>query len=202
MKQQIVIIHGGTPFDTYEDYLSYLKNKEISLDRLRLHKDWKETLSQELGENFDILMPQMPSKTNARYKEWKIWFERIIPLFNKEVIFIGHSLGGIFLAKYLSENDLPKKIKATILVAAPFDDENEKSGKSLADFKLSSSLEGFAKKGGKIYLLQSKDDPEVPLEQLEKYKQALPDAKTMVFDDKGHFNQESFPEIIELIKKL
>jgi hypothetical protein len=200
MKQQIVIIHGGTPFDAYEDYLSYLKNQEISLDRLRPRKDWKEALSRELAENFDILMPQMPSKTNACYKEWKIWFERIIPLLNKELIFIGHSLGGIFLAKYLSENDLPKKIKATILVAAPFDDE--KSGRSLADFKLPSSLERFAKQGGKIYLLQSKDDPEVLPEQLEKYKQALSNAKTMVFDDRGHFNQESFPEIIELIKKL
>lgn len=201
MKKQIVIIHGGTPFDTYEDYLSYLKKDlEISLDRLRLRKSWKEALSQDLGENFDVLMPQMPNKTNACYKEWKIWFERIIPLLDKQVIFIGHSLGGIFLAKYLSENNIPQKIKATILVAAPFNDE--KSGRSLADFKLSSPLERFAKQGGKIYLLQSKDDPEVLPEQLEKYKKALPNAKTMIFDDRGHFNQESFPEIIELIKKL
>ena len=200
MKQQIVIIHGGTPFDTYEDYLSYLKNQEISLDRLRPRKDWKEALSRELGENFDILIPQMPSKINAHYKEWKIWLERIIPLLDKEIIFIGHSLGGIFLAKYLSENDFPKKIKATILVATPFDDE--KSERSLADFKLPSSLERFAKQGGKIYLMQSRDDPEVLLEQLEKYKQTLPNAKAMVFEDRGHFNQESFPEIIELIKTL
>ncbi len=200
MKQQIVIIHGGTPFDTDEDYLSYLKNQEISLDRLRPRKDWKEALSRELGENFDILIPQMPSKTNAHYREWKIWLERIIPLLDKEIIFIGHSLGGIFLAKYLSENDFPKKIKATILVATPFDDE--KSERSLADFKLPSSLERFAKQGGKIYLMQSKDDPEVLLEQLEKYKQTLPNAKAMVFEDRGHFNQESFPEIIELIKTL
>ncbi|MCJ7804896.1 alpha/beta hydrolase [Patescibacteria group bacterium] len=202
MKQQVVIIHGGTPFDTYEDYLSYLKNQEISLDSLRLRKGWKEALSRELGQNFDVLMPQMPSRTNARYEEWKIWFEKIIPFFNKNIIFIGQSLGGIFLAKYLSENNISKKIKATILVSAPFDDENEKSGKSLADFKLSSSLERFAKNGGKIYLIQSKDDPEVLFEQLEKYKKALPSAKTMIFENRGHFNQESFPEIIELIKKL
>lgn len=98
-----------------------------------------------------------------------------------------------------SENNISRKIKATILVAAPFDDE--KSGKSLADFKLSSSLESFVKHGGKIYLIQSKDDPEVLFEQLEKYKKALPNAKTMIFENREHFNQESFPEIVELIKK-
>src|SRR4030043_1684983 len=103
MKQQVVIIHGGTSFDTYEDYLSFLKNQEISLEKLKVRNDWKYNLQEKLGENFEILMPQMPNKTNAHYKEWKIWLERIIPLFNENIILIGQSLGGIFLAKYLSE---------------------------------------------------------------------------------------------------
>ena len=200
MKQQIIVIHGGTTFENYEDYISYLKNKEISIDKLRLKIDWKDTLEKELGENFEVLLPRMPNGTNACYKEWKIWFERIVPLLNNNIIFIGYSLGGIFLAKYLSENTITKTIRATILVAAPFDDE--KSGKSLVDFRLSSPLEKFAKQGGKIYLIQSKDDLEVLFEQLDKYKQALPNAETMIFENREHFNQESFPEIIELIKKL
>ncbi len=200
MKQQVIVIHGGTTFESYEDYIYYLKNKEISLDKLKLKKDWKDTLEEKLGENFEVLFPRMPNGTNARYKEWKIWFERIIPLFNNNIIFIGHSLGGIFLAKYFSENTISKKVKATILIAAPFDDE--KSGKSLAGFKLFSSLERFSKQGGKIYLIQSKDDPEVLFEQLEKYKQALPNAKTLIFNDREHFKQETFPEIIKLIRNL
>ena len=200
MKQQIVIIHGGTTFDSQGDYLSYLKNKEIDLEKLRPQLDWRYSLQNELGENFEVLLPQMPDKTNAHYNEWKIWFERILPLLDKEIILVGHSLGGIFLAKYLSENNFPKKIKATILVAAPFDDKD--SGKSLADFKLSFPLDRFVKQGGKIYLIQSKGDPEVLFGNLEKYKKALPNAETIVFEDRGHFSQESFPEIIELIKTL
>jgi len=200
MKQQIVIIHGGTTFDSQGDYLSYLKNKEIDLEKLRPHLDWRYSLQNELGENFEVLLPQMPDKTNAHYNEWKIWFERILPLLDKEIILVGYSLGGIFLAKYLSENNFPKKIKATILVAAPFDDKD--SGKSLADFKLSFPLDRFVKQGGKIYLIQSKGDPEVLFGNLEKYKKALPNAETIVFEDRGHFSQESFPEIIELIKTL
>lgn len=200
MKQQIIIIHGGDTFNTYKDYISFLKNREIDLDRLRLKRDWKDTLSEELGENFDVLSPRMPNGTNARYKEWKIWFERIIPFLGKDVIFIGHSLGGIFLAKYLSENTISKTIKATILVAAPFDDAN--SEESLTDFKLPSSLAKFSEQSGIIYLIHSKDDPIVSFEQFGKYKQALPNAKTTTFNNREHFNQEAFPEIIKLIRAL
>ena len=200
MKQQIVVIHGGTTFDNYEDYISYLKNKELTLDKLKSSGDWKNTLAKELGNNFEILLPRMPNGTNARYKEWKIWFERIVPFLKKNVTLIGHSLGGIFLAKYLSENTLPKAIKATVLVAAPFDDTSNEE--SLVDFKLPSSLSKFAEQGGAIYLIHSKNDPVVPFEQLGKYKKALPNAKIMVFDNREHFNQETFPEIIKLIKEL
>lgn len=200
MNQQVVVIHGGTTFDTYESYIAYLKNQEISLDKLRSRRDWKDTLEGKLGENFEVLLPRMPNGTNARYEEWKIWFERMVPFINENAIFIGHSLGGIFLAKYLSEKTISKKIKAAILVAAPFDDTN--SEESLIDFMLPSSLAKLAEQSGTIYLIQSKDDPVVPYEQLEKYKRALPNAKTLTFEDRQHFNQEIFPEIIALIKTL
>lgn len=200
MKQQVVIIHGGETFDTYKDYISYLKNKKIDPERLKPKRDWKNTLLEELGESFEVLLPSMPNKTNSQYKEWKIWFERIIPFFNKNVIFIGHSLGGIFLAKYLSQNTISKSIKAVILVAAPYDDADSKE--SLAFFKLPFSLKKFSKQADKIYLIHSKDDFVVPFEDLKKYKKVLPDAEIMIFDDREHFNQDTFPELVRLIRTL
>jgi predicted alpha/beta hydrolase family esterase len=50
--------------------------------------------------------------------------------------------------------------------------------------------------------MHSKDDPVVPFEHAGMFKKALPDAEVMAFEDREHFNQETFPEIIELIKKL
>lgn len=200
MNKQVIIIRGGTTFDTYEDYILYLKNKEINIEELKHCKGWKDTLVENLGDDFEVLLPQMPNKANARYNEWKLWFERMTPFLNDNIILVGHSLGGIFLAKYLSENILPKKIKATILVSAPFDDEN--SGKSLADFILPAFLVKFAQQSEKIYLIYSKDDSEVLFGQLKKYKQALLNAKEIIFNNRGHFNQEIFPEIIELIKSI
>jgi len=200
MNQQIVIIHGGTTFNTYREYLSFLKNRKVSLDNFTMGTDWKGTLDERLGKNFEVLFPGMPNKTNARYGEWKIWFERIFPYFRNNIILIGHSLGGIFLTKYLSENKIPKKVRATILVAAPFDSANITA--SLGNFKHGNSLAKFARQGGAIYLIQSKDDPTVPFMEFEKYQKSLPTAKPMIFEDRGHFNQETFPEIISLIKTL
>lgn len=199
MKQQILVIHGGTTFDTYEEYISYLKSKEMTIDRLKYRQDWKDGLGEELGENYEVLSPRMPNGTNARYEEWEIWLERMIPVLDNNLILIGHSLGGIFLAKYLAENVFAKKIKATILVAPPFDAAN---GETLSDFKLPAALTKLAEQGGQIYLVQSKDDPVVPFTEQGKYQKALPNAKTLILETSGHFKQESFPELVGLIKKL
>ena len=152
MKKQIVVIHGGDAFDTYGEYLSYLKNKEVSLERIQF-KDWKRNLSDDLGVEAQVLTPQMPNSQNARYLEWKIWFEKIISLLGENVIFVGHSLGGIFLAKYLSENNYQKIIKAVFLVAAPYNTETDHP---LVDFNIENDLSSFARQGGKIFLYHSK----------------------------------------------
>ena len=120
MKRQIVAIHGGTSFDTYEDYISFIKTRELTLERLAQCDDWKASLGKELGEGFEVLWPKMPNGTNARYAEWSLWFGRCALLLQDSVVLIGHSLGGIFLAKYLSEHDFPRNIKATCLVEMVF----------------------------------------------------------------------------------
>jgi len=200
MKQQLVLIHGGNTFENYEEYISCLKNKKVDLEYFRPHSDWKDGLSDALGPDFDVLFPRMPNGANAQYGEWKIWFERLLKLAGHGAIFIGHSLGAVFLAKYFSENKSVKKIKAAILIGAPFDDEN--MGEKLASFSPGRSLGEFERQVSEIYLFHSQDDPVVPFSHLKKYKTALPKAKEMIFDDKGHFNVENFPEIVELIKNI
>jgi predicted alpha/beta hydrolase family esterase len=199
-KQQVLIIGGGTSFETYNDYLSNLKNRELTLDSLRPSGDWKDILPKKLGVKYDVFVPKMPNKANAVYNEWNIWFERIIQLLDNNLILIGHSLGGIYLAKYLSENKITRKVKATFLVAAPF--KSDYFRESLASFTLKNPLSNLAKQGGIIYIIHSKDDPVVPFEQSIKYEEALPQANKLVFNNKGHFNQETFPEIVKLIKTL
>jgi uncharacterized protein len=195
MKQQVFVIHGGETYDTYEDYLKSLLDHVLT--EADLHKKrWKASLPQVLGNQFEVILPMMPNGFNAKFLEWSIWFEKHIPFLKDGIIFVGHSLGAIFLVKYFSENEFPVKIRATILISAPYDSEGVGT---LADFKLGSDLSLFGKQGGKVILYHSTDDVVVPYAAAEKYTQALPSIELRTFSGRGHFNQESFPELLEEI---
>lgn len=199
MKKQIILIHGGSTFDKHKDYLTFLKGLKINLDRYRRTK-WSDSLRQDLSSRFDVLLPKMHNPTNAKYNEWKILFKKISPLLNNNVILIGHSLGAIFLVKYLSENKFPKKILAIMLVSPPYNDEGMEE--FFSDFVLPKSLDRLKKQGGKIFIYQSRDDLVIPYAHLEKYKKALPNAIIRKFKRRGHFDQPRFPELVKDIEDL
>jgi hypothetical protein len=196
MKKQIVVIHGGDSFETREKFLDALKNWEVTKESFLPKAGWKSNLQSDLGEEYEVLSPRMPNKQNAKYDEWKIWFERMSPFLENGVILIGHSMGGLFLAKYLSENKFPKKISAFFLVAAP-----HRSTEDIASFPVTSDLKRVWEQCQNIHIFQSEDDPLVPFAEAEEYKKAWPEAKMHVFTDRGHFNQETFPELAREIKK-
>ncbi len=198
MKHQILVIHGGDTFETYERYISFLKAYDIDLASLKKVK-WKQTLQATLGDGFDVILPMMPNKWNARYDEWKLWFEKIIALLDDEVIIVGHSLGGSFLARYLAENRLPKKLRGLFLVAAPWRGTPEEP---LLEFTPPDDLSQVGEQVEKIFLYHSSDDPVVPVADIEGYRKAWPQATIRLLDGRGHINQESFPELESDLRRL
>lgn len=195
---QVFVIHGGHARESYEDYLEHLIKKSVTLEDLR-GTDWKRHLSKNLGEGYEVYLAQMPNKENAKYAEWKIWFEKFIPQFDDGIVFVGHSLGGIFLAKYLSENTFPKKIAGVCLVAAPY---NTLTEHPRADFNILTPLTLFEEQAQRIFVYHSTDDRIVPYSNLLRYQKELPKATVRVFDSKGHFNGEDFPDIVHDIRNL
>jgi len=185
-------------FKNKKDYLRYLKTRKISTkEKISWHGRY---LKKKLGNSFEIIKPRMPLQDNAKYSDWKIHFERYFPHLRNNVILIGNSLGGIFLAKYLSENKFPKKILSTYLVCPPFD--NTLPGEDLVGgFKLKSSISKIEKQSKNLYLMFSKDDKTVPVSQAKKYAKKLKNAKIIIYKSKnGHFKISSFPEIVKMIK--
>lgn len=197
--QQIIVIHGGTTFQDYDTYLKFLSEKKLDIDRFIYRPMWKELLQKNLGNEYQVMLPSMPNSTNARYSEWKLWFENISNLFSDDCILIGHSLGAVFLAKYLSENSLTAKIKATILIAAPYDDE---SAEDLTDFKLIKISERLTKQAGRIVFFNGIDDPVISSSDLHKYQNQLPSAEFNLLSAPDHFVRADFPELINLLKKI
>lgn len=194
--KQIVHIHGGNTFNNHARYLEALKNNPIKYERLLYTPKWREWLAQEIN-NADVLLPNMPNKQNAQYDEWRIYFEKILPLLSDDVHLVGSSLGAIFLAKYLHENPLETPATQLILIAGPYDDE---TNEDLGEFKLQSAT-GLEKSAKEIHLFHSTDDPVVPFSELAKFQRDLPTAKTHVFEDRNHFFQPTFPELKELLEK-
>ena len=199
-KTQILVIHGGMTFRTRRDYLHYLENREISIEE---KVSWTgEYLKKKLGSDFEIIRPRMPLQDNAKYADWKIHFEKHLPYLRNGAILIGSSLGGIFLAKYMSENSLPKRISAAYLVCPPFD--NTVEGEDLAGgFRLGADLSLMEENARNLYLFFSKDDESVPVSHAEKYRKKLKNAKIIIFESKnGHFRIAEFPEIIKIIRDV
>jgi len=197
-RPQIFFIHGGNTFKSDKDYFRFLKTRPISLQRRARY--YEGYFDKMLGKKFEIIRPKMPLKDYAKYKDWKIYFERYLPYFRNNIILIGGSLGGIFLAKYLSENKFPKKILSVYLICPPFDDTLP--GDSLAGgFKLKSNLSLLEKQSRNLYLLFSKDDKVVPVSHAEKYRSKLKKGKIIIYKSKnGHFRISKFPEIVRMIK--
>ena len=192
-----MFIHGGMTFKNQKDYIKWLKTRKVSFKR---RKYWIEDVEKRLSKNFEVIWPSMPQKDDAKYEEWKIHFERFIPHLRKDAILIGNSLGGIFFAKYLSENKFPKKILSVYLVCPPFD--NDLIGEDLkGGFKLKSDLSKLDNCCENLYLMFSKDDDCVPISHAEKFRKKLKNAKIIIYKSKnGHFKISKFPEIIKMIK--
>jgi len=197
--QQIIVIHGGTTFQDYDTYLKSLSEKKLDIDRFIYHPMWKELLQDNLGSEYQVLLPSMPNSTNARYSEWKLWFEHISSLFSDNCILIGHSLGAIFLAKYLSENLLSVKVKATILIAAPYDDE---SIEDLTDFKIAKLSTKLTEQAGRLVFFNGIDDPVVSSVDLSKYQNQLPSAEFKILSAPDHFVRADFSELVNLLKNM
>ena len=198
-KPQIFIVHGGTTFKNREDYLDFLKNRSVSIEKKRKWR--KQYLDEELGDDFKIIRPRMPLKENARYEDWKIHFERHIPHLEDNLILIGISLGGIFLAKYLSENEFPKKILSTYLIAPPFDNEGIEED-LVGGFELGEDLSKMEENCNNTTLIFSKDDEVVPISHASKYKEKLENSNFEIYESKnGHFRIPEFPEIVKMIRE-
>lgn len=196
-KQQVVHIHGGSPWLTYNDYLENLKTTKVKLSSTlkthRWHYNYPKYLSEE---NFQIIRLDMPCKQNAHYSEWKIWFERHIEFLQDDIILVGHSLGGNFLAKYFAEEDFNISIKQLHLVApshSAFDD----------DFKITQFPGKFTDKNiSEIVIYHSRDDTVVPISESEKYHKQIPGSQFHIFEDRFHFLDETFPELFKNIQSV
>jgi len=138
----------------------------------------------------------MPEAYNSDYEKWSREFARLEV--NENTILVGHSCGGGFLLRWLSENQV--KIKKLILVAPWLDPGREKTT-DFFDFKIDQHIK---ERIGEIHLLVSKDDAADILESVAIIKNGIADIIYHEFINHGHFcfsdmKIDKFPELLSYI---
>jgi predicted alpha/beta hydrolase family esterase len=184
-----IIIHGwpdkeeffnpSTPSPSNNQWLPWLQ-KQLSI------KGWS---AQTL---------EMPDAYEPNYEKWKSVFGQF--RLDKETVLIGHSCGGGFLVRYLSEH--PVQVGNLFLIAPWIDPIGELgAGNDFFKFTLDTNL---TSKTNGVTMFYSTDDDEVILQSVESLKQ-IEGIELREFSDKGHFcigdGVSEFPELLEEIEK-
>jgi predicted alpha/beta hydrolase family esterase len=147
----------------------------------------------------------MPRKQRAQYHERKIWIDRCLEYItpNQSVIWIGRSLGALFLAKYLSEN--LQKVDQLHLISGiyyPGSKEKYTDNKFPCGFNLSPWREKTLEQYSNIRLRHSTDDQIVSYTNSDQLSQALnSDHHTLhTLENRWHLRQPNFPELRKSIR--
>ena len=195
-KPQVIFIHGGDAFRDREKLYAMLRAR--SFNPYEVKQKWRDELIKNMSETHECHALSMPNSSWADYEAWKIWFEKMVPYLRDEVTLVGHSLGGGFLFRYLSEVELPVRVAQVHLIAPvilPLED--------CEGFYLDTNAwVGFRSVPESVHLWHSEDDTIVPIAHSEALAAMYPAAHLHRFTDRFHFIGESFPELEAVIKEV
>lgn len=184
-----IIIHG------YNDKSEYLDKSRPSPSNDHFIP-WLQR--QLLLNGIETQTPEMPGFYNPNYEKWKEMLERFD--INEDTIIVGHSCGGGFLVRWLSEDD--RKVGKIVLVA-PWLDPEKIIDPEFFNFKIDPNI--LLKTKG-ITILYSTDDCQEILKSIDILKSKLVSVEFKEFNDKGHFTlkglkSNQFPELLDIILK-
>jgi uncharacterized protein len=196
-KTQIIFIHGGDAFRDGEKLYELLR--VMDFNPYEEKNKWRESIIEALQNSHESHTLEMPNKLWADYTAWSIWFEKMVPYLRDGVVLVGHSLGGGFLLRYLSEHQLPVRIGQLHLIApVVLGDLSDCEGFSI-DL---STWSGFQSQIEAVHVWHSADDTLVPIHHSEQFVEHYPAATLHRFHDRWHFLQPEFPELEACIKNF
>ena len=148
-------------------------------------------LKSELEKEAEVICLDFPIGVGKQnYESWSEKLNKYKDKINSDSVFIGRSIGPIFIVKYLTQNDL--RISKLISVSG-FNNYSVDGGdydivnKSM--FVDDLVLENFKERCDKVVCFISENDPYVKLEALKDFSKIAD--KVINIKDGGHFNEDS-----------
>ena len=176
---------------------------------------WFPWLKKKLEKNgFEVIAPEMPNTEEPNIRAWTSKLKEVVGKVNSETYFIGHSIGCQAIMRYLESLDDEEKVGGVIFVAGWFNlpnletEEEKEIAEPWLETEIDTEKVKSGIKDGKIVAIFSDDDPDVPLNDKEIFKEKL-NAKIIVEHNKGHFNDDAdikelpvvLSEILRISKK-
>lgn len=154
--------------------------------------DWFVWLKKELEtKGFVVVAPDMPDTWHPKISEWVGKIKELVGSVDEETYFVGHSIGCQAIMRYLERLPQDEKIGGAIFVAGWFNltDEtwDEEYTKEIADEWINMPIDfGKLKQHtNKFILINSDNDPDVPLSDTELFKENL-STKVIMLKNMGH----------------
>jgi len=152
--------------------------------------NWFPWLRKELEKkDLRVIVPKFPTPEGQSLEAWLKVLSQYNEYINEETIFVGHSLGGMFLLKVLEQLEHP--VRAAFFVSAPVGVRPIKYYES--DYAFTHFLFNWAqitKKAKTFTVYHSDNDPYVCLENGEELAKRLGTTLTFI-PNAGHLNAES-----------
>ncbi len=160
---------------------------------------WLKVELEKLGQN--VFVPQFPTPQGQELEQWLSAFEQYKDLVNPDTIFVGHSLGGLFMLSLLEKFQVKASFFAASFPGLPgneFDD-------GMRSFAKEFDWPRICQNSPQNFVFQGSDDPYVSLETANKLAESL-NTEPRVIQNGGHFNGSAgytqFPILLEEIKKV
>lgn len=157
-------------------------------------ENWFPWLKRELeNQGFEAHVPQMPDADSPRIKKWIPVITQIVNNPDKNTYFVGHSIGCQAVARYLETLSDDIKVGGAIFVAGFFKrltglgEEPDYEAVEKDWIKTPINLEKIKNNLGKSVAIFSDDDPYVPLDNQDDFRDKL-GSKIIIQHKMNHFS--------------
>ncbi|MFE9655468.1 alpha/beta fold hydrolase [Micromonospora sp. NPDC006431] len=165
------------------------------------HDEWDDklfdSLRRELGDGYEVRYPRMPDEHDPSYARWSAAIRREMTALDDGAVVVGHSVGGTILINALAERPPePEKLRAIVLIAAPFVGAGGWPGD---EFELPHDLGARLPQGAPVHVFHGLQDDTAPPSHADLYARAIPQAQLHRLPGRDHQMDNDLSEVAKTI---
>lgn len=151
----------------------------------KVNRGWIPWLKEECEKRgYKVEIPEMPNPNRPKLEDWIKSIAKCVGKPSKNCFFVGHSLGCITILRYLETLNEGEEIGGSLLIAGfshdlGFIELDTYFDKPIEWDEINSHCKKFT-------VMHSDNDPHVPVEQGEIFRQML-DARVIILEGMQHF---------------